>query len=309
MAESVDRWEDDLAAEILRYILENLSVAERAGLFVRFYVAELMPEIGYAAADRTLEVARVEVARRLPWRLVRDVFQPSKPTASEFVRGRAELIAERSIAGWKREFYRFGSMIAVDEAPSYAYLGLVELGKRMLTADPHQPEVRNPEAVLARIVRRLIQKDLNGLIRHAEPRTQILYERTRDLEKELRQDDPDVDEQQCAERAAEEAAESIDRTVRFLYRVEYEEGSGASVREHGYDHVLEDDLVETLERIVFRGRFTLIDRDTWALWRAVDFRGRDVDWLGLRGLTVNTGPQRLVALCRKLRDFLGPDFF
>ena len=303
------RWEDDLAAEIVRYIQANLSVVERKGLFARVYLAELMAEIGAVPAASNLAMARAEVEHRLPWRLFRDVLRPGKATSSEFARKQAELVAARSAAGWKREFRRYNSEISIDDAPRYGYISLVELDKSMRSADPLQPEVRNPEAFLAQIVRRQIQKDIDPHIRHTAPRTHYLYRRSRKREKELKQHDPHIDERACAEKATEEAIESINRTIAFLDRVEYEEAAGDGQEESGYDNVLEEDLLETLEQIVARRPFTPTDYDTWHLWRAADLKGRDIDWLGLRGLTGNTGPQRLLQLLEKLRGFLGRDFF
>jgi len=298
-----ERWEDYLAAEVIR-VINDVPVVERGRLLPDFmYVRELMSEHVPRAGDVTPESARAYIERRLPKKLFRDLFDPQRPTGSQVVRRQAEAEGRRQVIAKKALFDRYCyGVLDPNESPGYAFLGLWELSARMTPSDPPKDEVRDPFAYFATVLRGMISKDIDAEMKHTDPWTRRRYELMRRLTKLIEQADPGGNDEAHEEEATRKAEEQL-AWLQTLRRVEFEEALNIGSHPDFTDFVHSDIVIEAIERRISRPPFTDINRETWRLWRAADYRGEDIDWAA-KGLEGSTGPQRLLSLLGKLRKVL-----
>jgi hypothetical protein len=294
-----ERWEDYLAAEILRKIQE-IPFTEREGRVVPpyIYMRELAEDYQPPAEDITAEEARAYVARALPKKLFRDVFDAEHPLASKWVLNQATGIARGLAIRKQHMFARYcRSLVEPNDALGYAYWGLMKLSERM--RDSSKEEVRKPYDYLASITRGLIRKDIDLRMKQLDPWSQAHYKLAAEIQKQLELTD-NQDEDDSEEQAAEQATEILAKLALWLRRVDFGEAAEAATGDDVARLIRSDIMIELVEGIIARPPYTDTDRDTWRRWKAVDFHGDEIDWMEL-GLMGSTGPQRLLKLRQKLR--------
>lgn len=286
-----DRLEDLLGPLVIMKIQE-IPIEEREGRVLprECYVTELADEGLPAGAEINVKNVRVHVDRNLPRRLFRDVFDFREPLASSWVLNEATGLAVEVTKRKEHLAKRYCSaLIDRRESLGYAYLGLETLAERM--KKPHLEEVQQPYPYLRAIIISETAQDVKERVRQLDPWSREHYDLTKELQKARELAHPDEDELKAEEHAAEEA----DRALR---RVPFDEVEGIPSEEP-----FDQDLAEWIEERIKHPPFTHMDRRTWALWRAVDFHGADIDWRAAR-VKPSTGRQRLSALKRKLRRVL-----
>jgi hypothetical protein len=300
-----DRWEDDLAAEVLKAI-QQVRIDERGRLLPsQVYVRELLDAHRPTPGRMTPETARAYVERSLPKKFFRDLFDPERPTRSDFVRRQAAGAATEEVRRKREMFSRYGDTVVDPEAAlSHAYSALLVLGDRVAPSDPPQPEVRNPYAFFVTVVKGLIHHEIDENMKHAAPGRREHYKLMLRFRKQLELDEPDRDEVDREREATRMADELLAALGRLLDRIDFEEAEAHEGDSDLVESIQGEIMLDVIEDLVSRSPFTPTDRDTWRRWRAVDFRGEDIPWV-VSGLTGSAGPQRLLVLRRKLRKLLG----
>ncbi len=300
-----DRWEDHLAAEVLRAI-HQIRVDEKGHLLPsQVYVRELLDAHRPPPGHITPETARAYVEHSLPKRFFRDLFNPEQPTRSDFVRRQAAGAANEEVRRKREMFSQYGdTVVDPEKALGHAYNALLILGKRMARSDPPRPEIRNPYAFFVSVVKGLIHDDIDDNMKHAAPGRREHYKLMLRFRKQLELDDPDRDEVDREREATRMADELHAGLGQLLDRIEFEEAEAIEGDSDLAELMQGEIMLDVIEELVSRPPFTPTDLDTWRRWRAVDFRGEDIAWavIGLRG---SAGPQRLLVLRRKLRKLLG----
>ncbi len=297
-----ERWEDYLAAEILRKIQE-IPLNEREGRILPpyIYTRELAEDYQPAAEDITPGEAKAYVERALPKKLFRDVFDPEHPLASKWVLNQATGIARGLALRKQHMFSRYcRSLVDPNDALGYAYWGLTRLSKRM--RDRSKEEVRKPCDYLASMIKGLIRENIDQSMEQLDPWSQRHYKLAGEIQKQLELTDS-RDEEDLEEEAAQKAAEILARLALGLRRVDFGEAEDAAADDDFTGLISSGIMIELIEGIMERRPYTDTDRDTWRRWKAVDFHGEEINWveIGLRG---STGPQRLLKLRKKLRGSL-----
>ena len=157
-----DRWEDHLAAEVLRAI-HQIRVDEKGHLLPsQVYVRELLDAHRPPPGHITPETARAYVEHSLPKRFFRDLFNPEQPTGHDFVRRQAAGAANEEVRRKREMFSQYGdTVVDPEKALGHAYNALLILGKRMARSDPPRPEIRNPYAFFVSVVKGLIHDDID----------------------------------------------------------------------------------------------------------------------------------------------------
>jgi hypothetical protein len=301
-----DRWEDLLAAEVARKIQE-IPIAERHRrlLPAHVYASELAAENPASGDGVTPEHARLVVAERATPKLFRDMFDPQRPVSTRWVLNQATEIAWQHLRKKRGVYKRYsGELPDPNEAIGYAYDALVALSARIKDPDPGLEEVRNPYGWLwESITGRINQNITRNILKHREPWMQKHYSLVLKFRKRLETDDPSKDKDEIEEEAVRLADAALERLLQMLYRVEFEQAEALAGEIDFSDLVHSRLMLDLIEDLLQKQPFTKIDCETWALWRAVDFVGRDIDWEAV-GVKSSTGAQRLHALVRKLRKLL-----
>jgi hypothetical protein len=296
-----ERWEDLLAAEVLREI-QGIPIEERRKrLLPAFvYARELAAEHPAAGDANGPERAREVVHEHAAPKLFRDMFDPKQPLCSGWVLNQATRIAWEQLRKKQHLFRRYCvDLPRPTDSLGYAFDGLMALGERM--CDRALEEVRDPYRFLWRTIWDSLGRDIDLNIRkHRDPGSRKHYALVLKFRKQLELADPSKDKDEIEEEAVGLADEALQRLVQLLYRVDFEQAE-ALAGEIDFSELVHSKLMlDLMEELLQKGPFTDVDRDTWARWRAVEFVGRDIDWEAA-GVKSSTGAQRLHALVRKLR--------
>ncbi len=144
--------------------------------------------------------------------------------------------------------------------------------------------------------------DLN-IRKHHDPGLRRHYAMVLKFRKQLELEYPLRDEDEIEEEALRLANEALERLHQMLHRVDFEQADALAGEIDFSDLVHSKLMLDLIQELLQKSPFTATDRDTWALWRAVDFAGLDIDWEAA-GAKSSTGAQRLHALVLKLRKLL-----
>jgi hypothetical protein len=298
-----DRWEDLLSAAMVRKI-NTIPVGERIRLLPAYvYGTELAAEHPATGDDVNPKHAQAIVERHGDAKLFRDMFDPDEPFWSSWVLNVATSIAMRHLRHKGDVFRRYcGDFVDPNDALGYAFDALLKLGERM--RNEAEEEVRKPYGYLLTLAKRTIDQDVqHNAIRHNEPWFQRYYKLWLKYRKEIELADPTKNEYEIENEAAKRATKDLSTLSGWLYRVDPEQGETVP-SDLDISAFIEGKLMlDLMEELLQASRFSDIDRDTWARWRAMEFKGSDINWKAA-GIKPSTGAQRLHALLRKLRELL-----
>jgi hypothetical protein len=266
------------------------------------YAEELAAEHPASSAAVNPKHAREVAREHAPPKFFRDMFDPRRPFFSAWVLDQATEIAWKEVRKKRHLFKRYGGNLpSMDDARGYAFDGLLELGIRM--SDQSREEVRDPYGFLCKAIGRLVGRDIDLNIRkHHDPGLRRHYAMVLKFRKRLELENPLRDADEIEEEALRLADEAL-ALYEMLYRVDFEQ-AGTLAGEIDFSDLVHSKLMlDLIEELLQKPPFTDIDRDTWALWWAVDFAGKDIEWEAA-GVKSSTGAQRLYALVLKLRKLL-----
>lgn len=264
------------------------------------YLEPLMRELELSGYDGSWSAEKLKafVEEHMSAIAFKTLLHPAGPMDDPWVIDQAAGLSEEVLRSRARTYGQsFGELVEASAAKAIGWLSLIELSKRMWSGE----KIENPHGYLRRIIEGDVGRLFEAAIRQGHPGAAAYRRIVKKEEKRLRQERPDLDALERRALAAQLAREQLGRFYNFLERAGEESLDSIVDGEAAVPEQASSDwsIAEVDHLVADSGRYTDTDRDAWARFKAVGFRGADVDWTG--ACSRRAGSQRLQALFRKLR--------